>query len=100
MGEDPLNDGRVLNRGDELHPPGTEEEDHEQAPGQPPEGRPDRRHADLSHQVADDHDAREEEERPQEPDQLHRARSGAGGWSRTRSLVYRGSVGSRGSARV
>jgi hypothetical protein len=23
MGEDPLNDGRVLNRGDELHPPGT-----------------------------------------------------------------------------
>ena len=24
MGEDPLNDGRVLNRGDELHPPGTE----------------------------------------------------------------------------
>ena len=23
MGEDPLNDGRVLDRGDELHPPGT-----------------------------------------------------------------------------
>ena len=23
MGEDPLNDGRVLNRGDELHPPGS-----------------------------------------------------------------------------
>jgi hypothetical protein len=23
MGEDPLNDERVLNRGDELHPPGT-----------------------------------------------------------------------------
>ncbi len=23
MGEDPLNDGRVLNRGDALHPPGT-----------------------------------------------------------------------------